>query len=103
MFFLYKKRIVGSMVIKWHFFKKNIIFLCKKRHIYNKNPHLRNGYYHRKNNFFFCVMIFRTSKKPSCKKTSKKHEHTFSHENDYDDFLKEKKQHKDHVVFSLKF
>lgn len=48
-------------------------------------------------------MKFRTSKKPLCKKSSKKHEHTFSHENDYDDFLNEKNQRKHHVVFSLKF
>jgi hypothetical protein len=43
------------------------------------------------NNSSFCVMIFRTSKNPLCKKPSKKHEHTFSHENDYDDFLTRKK------------
>jgi len=47
-------------------------------------------------------MKFRHSKKPLCKKPPKKHEHTFPHVNHYDDFLAQKKQHKDHVVFSLK-
>jgi hypothetical protein len=31
-------------------------------------------------------MIFRKSKKTLCKKSPKKHEHTFSHVNHYDDF-----------------
>jgi hypothetical protein len=47
-------------------------------------------------------MKFRPSKNPLCKKPPKKHEHTFSHVNHYDDFLARKKQRKDHVVFSLK-
>lgn len=47
-------------------------------------------------------MIFRLSKKSLCKKTPKKHEHTFSHVNHYDKTSSLKKQRKDHVVFSLK-
>lgn len=54
------------------------------------------------NNSSFSVMIFGTSKKLLCKKSSKKHEHTFSHENYYDDFSIQKKQCKRHVIFSLK-
>lgn len=47
-------------------------------------------------------MIFRTSKKSLCKKSPKKHEHTFSHVSHYDGFKSLKNQRKDHVVFSLK-
>jgi len=47
-FFFSKKRIVGVMVIKPHFFKKNAFLSCKNHHFWLKNPLLRNGYYHRK-------------------------------------------------------
>jgi hypothetical protein len=47
-------------------------------------------------------MIFRKSKKSLCKKSSKKHEHTFSHVNHYASFSSLKNLRKDHVVFSLK-
>jgi hypothetical protein len=47
-------------------------------------------------------MNFKLSKKSLCKKTPKKHEHTFSHVNHYAIFKSLKYLRKDHVVFSLK-
>lgn len=98
-FFNPKKRIVGVMVIKQRFFKKTSILPCKNRHFCHQNPVLRNGYYHRKKRDWFCVMIFRFSKKSLCKKSPKKHEHTFTHVNHYVSFPNRKNLRKDHVVF----
>ena len=44
-------------------------------------------------------MIFRFSKKTLCKKSPKKHEHTFSHVNHYEDYSSLKYLRKDHVNF----
>ena len=87
------------MVIKWRFFKKNTFLPCKKQSFWHQKSHLRNGYYHRKKRKCFCVMKFRHSKKPLCKKPPKKHEPTFSHVNHYVRFKSLKNLRKDHVDF----